>query len=113
MEIKSFNEEVVFDNNRVKTAVIMETSFSKEIRITMKSGLVMKEHKAPYPITIHVLEGNIDLGVIGTIHPMTKGAIISLDENIPHDLTAKKDSIIRLTLSKKDKAERVENIAAQ
>lgn len=113
MEIKSFNEDLVFDENRVKTLVIMETSFSKEIRIAMKSGLIMKEHQAPYPISIHVLEGNIDLGVRGTIHPMTKGAIISLDENIPHDLKAKEDSVIRLTLSKKDKIERVEKVADQ
>lgn len=113
MEVKSFNKDLVFDENRVKTAVIMETTFSKEIRIIMKNGQIMKEHKAPFPIAIHVLKGTIDLGVSGTKHTMTIGSIITLESNIPHDLTAKEDSVIRLTLSKKDKVERVESIAGQ
>ena len=61
----SFNEALEFDENRVKTKVIVETSFSKEIRILMKSGQLMKEHKTPYPILIHVLQGNIVLGIQG------------------------------------------------
>ena len=113
MEVKSFYKDLVFDENRVKTAVILETSFSKEIRITMKSGQIMKEHKAPFPIAIHVLKGCIDLGVSGIKHTMTMASIISLESNIPHDLTAKEDSVIRLTLSKKDNVERVESVAGQ
>ncbi|MEX1000704.1 MAG: cupin domain-containing protein [Crocinitomicaceae bacterium] len=110
MNIASFNKELEFDESRIKTKVLIETSFSKEIRILLKDGQLMKEHKAPYPILIHVLEGKIDLGVQGTTHSMKSGDIISLEANVPHDLNAKKDSIIRLTLSKLDKAERVKKV---
>lgn len=109
MEITSFNKELVFED-KIKTKVILETSFSKEIRIVMKEGQEMKEHKTKFPIIVHVLEGLVDFGVQGTVHRFDAGSIISLDANIPHDLLAKKDSIVRLTLSKQDAVERVEKV---
>jgi quercetin dioxygenase-like cupin family protein len=110
MKIESFNENLDFDSNRIVTKVLLETSFSKEIRILLKQGQIMKEHKAPFPIVVHILDGEIDFGVQGNVNPLKKGDIITLDANIPHDLTALSDSIVRLTLSKLDTAERVEKV---
>ena len=110
MDLKSFKNAVEFDATRVKTKVLIETSFSKEIQILMSVGQVMKEHKTPFPILIHLLEGNIDLGVQGKIISMKVGDIIALEGDIPHDLTAKENTIIRLTLSKNDKVERLKEV---
>lgn len=63
MNIKSFNENIEYSNTRIITKVILETSFSKEIRILLKNGQRMKEHKAPYPIIVHILEGKTDFGI--------------------------------------------------
>lgn len=109
MEIKHFNEEIAF-SDKVTTKLILETPSTKEIRILLKEGLVMKEHKAPFPIIVHVLEGSIDFGVEGKKNRMEKGAIIALEKNVPHDLSANEDSIVRLTLSKSDNIERVEEV---
>jgi quercetin dioxygenase-like cupin family protein len=108
----SFNDELEFDDNRIKTKVLLETSFSKEIRILLKEGQIMKEHKTPFPIVIHVLEGQIELGVNGTMRLLKSGAIIALEGNVPHDLNAKENSIVRLTLSMQDKVERVNDVIA-
>ncbi len=110
MQIVSFEENKEFSDTRIVTNLILETSFSKEIRILLKSGQVMKEHKAPFPIVVHILEGEIDFGVEGVIHSLKKGAIVSLEGNVKHDLFAKQDSIVRLTLSKFDTIERVEDV---
>jgi quercetin dioxygenase-like cupin family protein len=112
MNITSFEDELVFNDNKIVTRVLLETSFSKEIRILMKQGQTMKEHKAPFPIVVHVLEGGIDFSVAGSVHLLHKGAIITLGGHVPHDLVARKDSIVRLTLSKLDNAERVEDVVA-
>ncbi|WP_152287682.1 cupin domain-containing protein [Flavicella marina] len=109
MVITSFDANSEFQD-KITTKVILETSFSKEIRILLKKGQFMKEHKTKFPIIVHVLEGCIDFGVNGTIHKFEKGAIIGLDANIPHDLLANKNSIVRLTLSKQDSVERVEHV---
>ena len=110
MDLKSFKNEVEFDATRVKTKVLIETSFSKEIQILMSVGQVMKEHQTPFPILIHLLDGNIELGVQGKIISMKVGDIIALEGDIPHDLTAKENAIIRLTLSKHDKVERLKEV---
>lgn len=70
--------------------VILETSFSKEIRILLKNGQTMKEHKAPFPIRVHILEGTIDFGIKREIKSLKKGDVITLESNISHDLKAKK-----------------------
>jgi quercetin dioxygenase-like cupin family protein len=111
MEIASFEKDLDYSEERIVSKVILESSFSKEIRILLKGGQVMKEHKAPFPIIVHVLEGEIDFGVSAKNHVLVKGSIISLDANIPHDLSAQKDSVVRLTLLKGDTAERVEKVA--
>ena len=110
MKIISFNQDVQFNEDKVATKVILESSFTKEIRILMKESQIMKEHKAPFPITVHVLKGSIDFGVQEEIHILNEGDIIALDGNVPHDLKANSDSIIRLTLSKLDRVERLDKL---
>lgn len=110
MQIKSFDENLEFSDTRIVTNIVMETPFSKEVRILLKRGQVMKEHKTPYSIMVHILDGEIDFGVEGVSHILKKGSIVSLEGNTKHDLTAKKDSVVRLTLSKLDKIERVEEV---
>lgn len=111
MNIESFNEHLDFNDDRIVTKVILETPFSKEIRILLKNGQIMKSHKAPFPIIIHVLEGKINFGFEGEIISLKKGDIITLESSISHDLTAKENSVVRLTLSKPDDANRVKNVA--
>lgn len=112
MKIESFNENLDFNDNRIVTKVLLETSFSKEIRILLKKGQVMKEHTAPFPIIVHLIDGEINFGVEGKIHPIKKGDIITLAANVPHDLNALSDSVVRLTLSKHDKVERVNKVVS-
>ena len=61
---------------------------------------------------IKVLEGEIDFGVNGTIQLLKAGSISTLEGKVPHDLTALKDSIVRLSLSKLDKLDRVEKVVS-
>jgi len=112
METASFYNSLNYNENKIATSVVIETSFSKEIRILLKKEQVMKEHKAPFPIIVHVLEGDIDFGVENEVYKLTQGDIITLDSNIPHDLKACEDSIVRLTLSKFDNVSRVEDVVA-
>ncbi len=110
MQVTSFNQDAIFNDERVAVKILLESSFSKEIRIMLKKGQIMKEHKAPYPIIVHILEGEIDFGLSDEVHNLKKGEIITLEAKVLHDLKAKRDSIVRLTLSKSDQLGRVQNI---
>ncbi len=106
----SFFSNVEFNAARPAISVILETSNSKEIRILLASGQIMKAHKAPYPITVQVLDGEIEFGVMGETLILKQGDIIALESNVVHDLKGAVDSNIRLTLNKLDSAERVEKV---
>lgn len=110
MKIESFNAEATYSDKNIVTKVVLETSFSKEIRILLKEGQLMKEHKAPFPIIVHLLDGKIDFGLNGITNTLIKNDVITLDANVPHDLKALEDSMVRLTLSKQDKVERVNDV---
>lgn len=111
MKNNSFFNDLVFTDDKVKITVVLESSFSKEIRIAFKKGQVMKEHKTAYPIVVHLLEGSIEFGVQGEKHQLKAGDILALEGNVPHDLLANEESVVRLTLSKLDSPDRVKKVA--
>ncbi len=110
MQQSQFNKNVFFNEDKPNITLILESDASKEIRIAMKKGQLMKEHKTSFPIVVHLISGEIIFEVEGNKHELTEGAILSLKKNIPHSLLAQKDSIIRLSLSKQDTLFRVKNV---
>lgn len=110
MNTASLVENITYEENKPVITVLLKTETTKEIRIVMKTGQNMKEHKAPHPIVIELFEGSIDFGVNGEKQLLKKGDLIALDENVPHDLTCISDCIIRLSLSIFDSVERVKSV---
>lgn len=111
MKKASLLKNLSFNDKNPAVQVLIDTDSSKEIRIAMKKGQVMKEHKTPFPIVVELFEGIIFFGVNGEIHQVKKGDMLALSGNVPHDLRAEEDSIVRLSLSKNDTLERVEKVA--
>lgn len=110
MKIASLRKDLNYNEEKVAVTVLMETENAKEIRILFRKGQAMKEHKAGFPITVEVHQGTIAFGVNGEKMNLEAGDLISLDANVPHDLFAEEDSIVRLTLSKLDQIERVKKV---
>lgn len=111
MKKASLVNDLQYNDTKPAVQVLLDTDSSKEIRIAMRKGHVMKEHKTPYPIVVEIFEGHIKFGVKGESNDLRKGDLVFLEGNVPHDLEALQDSIIRLSLSKADTAERVKGVA--
>lgn len=110
MKTAAFLENLEYNEEKVAVSLLLENDFSKEIRIVFKKNQVMKDHKAPYPIVVQVLKGNIDFGVNNEVKRLNSGDMISLEAKVIHNLTALEDSVVRLTLSKSDSVNRVKEI---
>ncbi len=103
-------DEIEFSEKKVKITPMFESDSSKEIRIVFVKGQLMKDHKTSFPITVEIFEGEIDFGVGEKVYNLVKGDIVSLEASILHNLKANENSIVRLTLSKKDSIARVNGV---
>ncbi|SHG47995.1 cupin domain-containing protein [Flagellimonas flava] len=90
--------------------MLLDTRTSKELKIEFTKDEMLKEHRTPFPIMIEIFEGEISFTAEGRTHHLERGHIISLEANVPHSLLAVQNSIVRLTLSKRDTIERVKKI---
>ena len=107
----SLIDNITYQNDEKPTiTVLLKTANTKEVRIVMKKGQFMKEHKAPFPIIIEMFEGEIDFGVNGNKQILKKGDMIALESNIAHDLSCISNCIIRLSISVLDKVARVHEV---
>ena len=70
----------------------------------------MEAHQAPLPIIVEIFDGDLEFGIEGKKLNLTRGDILTLDSKVPHDLRAKTDCIVRLSLSKKDNVNRVNKV---
>lgn len=103
-------ENLVYSDVKVQITPLMNTDSSKEIRIVFKENQIMKDHHTPHPIAVEIVEGEIDFGVKDEVFTLIKGDIVSLEASVVHNLKATQDSIVRLTLSKKDSIARVSGV---
>ena len=110
MKVASFLENIKYNIDKPAISIVLETSFSKEIRIIFKKGQIMKDHKAPFAIVVQVVKGSINFGTNEESIELNQGDLISLKANVIHNLTAIENSVVRLTLSKLDTVDRVKNV---
>ena len=111
MKSSSLLKNIEYKEDKPAINVLFETESTKEIRIVMRKGQNMKKHQTPFPIVVEMFDGDLDFGVEGNLYHLTRGDILALDGSVPHDLLAKSDCIVRLTLSKSDSIKRVEKVA--
>ncbi|MGB3107783.1 cupin [Sphingobacterium siyangense] len=102
MQTASIFQNVTFQDKKPKMDLLLETKGHKEYRLVFAKGQYLKEHKTTAPIIVEIVEGSIDFGIKGSKTNLTKGMLIALDPETPHDLFAIKQSIVRLSILKKD-----------
>lgn len=110
MKVASFLESVQFNKNKPAVTLLLDTDFTKELRVVFGKGQIMQDHQAPFAIMVQVVKGAIDFGVNNEVVKLKVGDLVSLKPHIIHNLTATEISIVRLSLSKLDSLKRVKNV---
>lgn len=83
---------------RHRANTIFKTSTIRVVVVTMLEGGELQEHTAPGPITIHALEGSIDVTVEGKSNVLDAGEIIALAPGVRHAVRCLRDGAFLLTI---------------
>ncbi len=71
------------------------------LRVTMvalNADGTLKPHKADGPITVHVIDGEVEFEAGGRTWALPKGALLALDGGITHSVNTKEGGIFLLTV---------------
>lgn len=69
------------------------------VLVALKAGGRLQEHQTAGRVSIQTLSGEIHVHVSGQEVDMTTGKLLTLEQNIPHDVEAKIDSVFLLTIA--------------
>lgn len=69
------------------------------LAVAMREGNVVGTHQADSPMTIHVLEGDIEFRAEGGEHHLRQGDVLFFGPGDAHDIRANRDSLILITIS--------------
>ncbi len=69
------------------------------IRLTLAAGQMMREHSTNAPLVVQVLEGMITFRIADEELTMTRGSIVHVEPETLHELEARTDAHLLLTLA--------------
>ena len=69
-----------------------------EVLFAFEEGGRLDEHSTPGLVTIHALEGRLEVAAEGVDHQLGAGSILILDPDVPHDVHALERSAMLLTV---------------
>jgi quercetin dioxygenase-like cupin family protein len=79
--------------------LLLKADDMRLVLIAMESGAKIKEHHADGTVSIHALEGALRIHVQAQAHDLHAGQILTLAPGIRHDVEAREDSALLLTIS--------------
>lgn len=97
-EMKLIREELVPGHSRIARTIVKEGPLRLTL-VGLSPGGVMHEHEAGGPVTIHVLEGEIELAAAGKTVTHRAGALIALDRLVRHAVSSPGGALFLLTLA--------------
>lgn len=96
--ITQLKEESTWADSDHNSITVFKSGTSTIVLIGMQKNAELKEHTAIGNISVQVLDGEINFLAEQQTRSLGKGQMINLEANIPHSVTALKESFFLLTL---------------
>lgn len=84
-----------------KTAALFKATDLEVIRLVLVAGKSLPPHKVPGDITIHCIEGTLNVNVDGTLRALVAGELLFLAGDVLHAVTAVTDASALVTIALK------------
>lgn len=104
-EMRFVREQLVGGRVRIARTLVKEGSLRLTL-VGLAPGGGLDEHDAAGPITIHVVEGELELTAGGETGTYAKGELIALDRRVRHAVRSQRGAAFLLMLSASDKDQR-------
>lgn len=96
-ERETVQRELASASGRIARTLVKQGALRATL-VALKPGGELQEHTASGPITIHVLEGDMDVAAQGANHALSEGHLLSLDGGVPHSVSSSEGAMFLLTL---------------
>jgi len=80
------------------TRTLFRSSTVEVVRLIVKAGQEIPQHRSQGEITVHCLEGRVTLRAMGRTHVLEAGMLVALSDGEPHSLTGVEDAAVLLTI---------------
>ncbi|MDO5625280.1 MAG: cupin domain-containing protein [Pseudomonadota bacterium] len=84
---------------QAQSVALFKSSGLEVMRLVLPAGHAMPEHKVTGEITIHCLEGVVDVDVGGAVTPLAAGHLLYVEGGVPHALLARQAASVLVTIA--------------
>lgn len=90
--------EPVYSGSGRSGTTLVKHSELRVVLQALRQGAGLAEHHAPGPITVQVLEGELEFTVGDSVHALRPGSLLVLPAGVPHAVHAVQDAVFLLTI---------------
>lgn len=98
-ELARLRDEEPWRRSGRHSRTLIKDAELRVVLIALRAGARLEEHHAPGRITIHALDGHLQVGVAGQSIDLRRGQIVTLGPAIRHDVAALDESAFLLTIA--------------
>lgn len=97
--IQQLKSETTWQEGDRNSITLSKSAGMRVVLIALHKGAELKTHTAPGPISVQVLEGQLNFTAEGTTETLQVGNVLTLHSEIPHSVFAVEESCFLLTLA--------------
>ena len=85
--------------HEARTEAIVKSKFFEAVRLVVRAGALIPMHRVPGPITLHCIEGRVEIGRSGNVSlELASNQWAYLDGGEPHSVRGIEDASLLLTI---------------
>ena len=108
----NFPKEIGAGRDR-EVETLFDTAWSRLVLIRLRSGALLADHTAKFPITIHAVLGAGTLNVAGREYVLSPGTIVPVEAHVVHNVQATPELAILVTFFRRVNGEAGNDTTAQ
>lgn len=100
IEIEQLTDVVAYDAQRRASGLAFSAEGVRAVVFAISAGQELAEHRAPAPILLQAVEGELRISAEGRDVVLKPGGILHLDSGVPHSVSADVDGKLLLCILK-------------